>query len=132
METIQLLSQPKKPKKIEKFLLEAIGGFVFWTAALTPYMVFIVKTNFMQYIKWVGMELLIIPLLAPFSIMFMSWVVKLGLKAVVKDYKALYETAEQERTTTANSLRQKGTECAGWKRRFENLAKKCKKAGIII
>lgn len=66
--------------KIKQILLEALGGFIFWTGTLTPYMIFIVGTNTSQYFKWVSMQLLIVPILAPLSIRFMNWFVKLWRK----------------------------------------------------
>jgi len=63
--------------KIQRILFEAIAGFIFWTAALTPYMIWIVKVDFAQYWKWVSMQLIIVPPLAPLSIRFMGWFVKL-------------------------------------------------------
>jgi hypothetical protein len=36
----------------KKLLVEALSGFVGWTAALTPYMLLVVKTNLEQYIAW--------------------------------------------------------------------------------
>jgi len=58
------------------FLLQALAGFLFWTIALTPYMVFIVKTTWKQYMKWMLMELILIPPLAPLSVWFINWFVK--------------------------------------------------------
>jgi len=62
--------------KFKQILLEALGGFIFWTGSLTPYMLFIVKVNAPQYWKWVSMQLIIVPVLAPLSIRFMNWFVK--------------------------------------------------------
>jgi len=62
--------------KIKQILLEALGGFVFWTGSLTPYMLFIVKTSGSQYWKWVLMQMIIVPPLAPLSIRFMQWFVR--------------------------------------------------------
>ena len=62
--------------KIKQVLLEALGGFIFWTGCLTPYMIFIVKVDPNQYFKWFFMQLVIIPPLAPLSIRFINWVVK--------------------------------------------------------
>ena len=63
--------------KIQRILFEAFAGFIFWTAALTPYMIWVVKTTPDQYVKWVLMQLIIIPPLAPLSIRFMGWFVSL-------------------------------------------------------
>jgi len=50
---------------IKKILLEAIIGFILWTFFLTPYMMFVVKTTWEQYILWLGMQALIVPIIAP-------------------------------------------------------------------
>lgn len=62
--------------RITKFSLQALGGFIFWTGSLTPYMIFIVHTSFQQYIKWFGMQLILVPVLAPLSMGFINWFVK--------------------------------------------------------
>jgi len=64
-------------KKIKQILLEALGGFIFWTGCLTPYMIFIVHTSVEQYFKWFFMQLLIVPPLAPLSIRFIKWFVNI-------------------------------------------------------
>lgn len=64
-----------KKEAIKKIALEALGGFIFWTVTLTPYMLFVVRVDFTQYVRWVGMGLIIMPLLAPLSIKFMNWFV---------------------------------------------------------
>ena len=63
--------------KIKQVLLEALGGFIFWTGFLTPYMVFIVGVEPNQYLKWFLMQLVIVPPLAPLSIRFIGWFVGL-------------------------------------------------------
>ena len=62
--------------KIQRILFEALAGFIFWTATLSLYMIFIVGTDFVQFWKWVLMQLIIIPPLAPLSIRFMGWFVR--------------------------------------------------------
>ena len=62
-----------RTKKVKKFLVEALAGFIFWTVALTPYMLFIVKVTFKQYLSWIGMQLILVPPLAPFSAQFINW-----------------------------------------------------------
>ena len=59
--------------KIKQILLEALGGFIFWTGCLTPYMVFFVKVDSGQYWAWVSMQLILVPPLAPLSIRFINW-----------------------------------------------------------
>jgi len=63
--------------KIKQILLEALGGFIFWTGCLTPYMIFIVKVDVSQYFAWFLMQLIIVPPLAPLSIRFIGWFVGL-------------------------------------------------------
>ena len=56
-------------EKIKQFLLDAIVSFIYWTLALTPCMLLIVKLSIEQYIAWVGMQLLLTPILgAIFSV----------------------------------------------------------------
>ena len=71
-----------RPSKmdIKRFLLRAVGGFIFWTVCLTPYMVFVVKTSWIQYWKWFGAQLLIVPIIAALSIPFINWFVGKFLK----------------------------------------------------
>lgn len=53
----------------KQFVKDAVISFLYWTLALTPYMVFIVKTDLQQYIKWVSMQAILVPPLgAVFSI----------------------------------------------------------------
>ena len=54
---------------IKQFVKDAVVSFLYWTIALTPYMVFIVKTSFDQYVAWVAMQAILVPPLgAVFSI----------------------------------------------------------------
>ena len=54
---------------IKQFVKDAVVSFLYWTIALTPYMVFIVKTSFDQYVAWVAMQAILFPPLgAVFSI----------------------------------------------------------------
>jgi hypothetical protein len=54
---------------LKQFVKDAVIAFLFWTLALTPYMVFIVKTDFQQYVRWVSMQAILVPPLgAVFSI----------------------------------------------------------------
>ena len=61
---------------VRKFLLEALAGFIFWTVILSPYMIFVVKTDFAQYWKWVLMEIILIAPFAPLSVRFIGWFAK--------------------------------------------------------
>jgi len=55
---------------LKQLVKDAVISFLYWTLALTPYMVFIVKTDFQQYVRWVGMQAILVPPLgAVFSIM---------------------------------------------------------------
>lgn len=51
--------------KLKEILLEAFLGFILWTLFLTPYMIFIVKTTMVQYISWLGMQAILVPIIAP-------------------------------------------------------------------
>ncbi len=54
---------------IKQFLIDAVLAFVFFTATLSLYMIFIVKVDFNQYLAWVGMQAILVPPLgAIFSI----------------------------------------------------------------
>jgi len=60
---------------VRRTLLQALAGFLFWTTTLTPYMIYLVDTNWEQYLRWIGMKLLIVPILAPISVGFINWFV---------------------------------------------------------
>lgn len=47
--------------RIKRVLKDALLGFVYFTAVLTPYMVFVVNVNMEQYLAWVGMQLILVP-----------------------------------------------------------------------
>lgn len=54
---------------VKQFLKDAVVSFFYWTAVLTPYMIFVVKTTVDQYISWVVMQAILVPPLgAVFSI----------------------------------------------------------------
>lgn len=56
-------------KFIIRFIIDSILAFLFYTAAFTPYMIFIVKMSLEQYLAWIVMEITIVPPLgAIFSI----------------------------------------------------------------
>ena len=71
--------------KAKRVLFEAIGGFIFWTGCLTPYMIFVVHTNVEQYFKWFGMQLIIVPILAPLSIRFINWFAKICFRRKINE-----------------------------------------------
>ena len=57
-------------KFVKQFLKDAVISFIYWTAALTPYMLFVVKTSGDQYLAWVAMQAVLVPPLgAIFSIL---------------------------------------------------------------
>lgn len=53
----------RKIEFLKQFLTDAVISFLYWTLTLTPYMVFVVKTDFQQYIAWVGMQAVLVPIL---------------------------------------------------------------------
>ena len=60
---------------LKKILLEAVTGFIFWTLFLTPYMIFIVQTTTEQYISWLGMQGILVPVIAPIVFRMTKWVI---------------------------------------------------------
>ncbi len=46
---------------MKRLLIDAVVSFVYWTATLTPYMIWVVKTDQAQYIAWVGMQAILVP-----------------------------------------------------------------------
>ncbi|QQG40273.1 MAG: hypothetical protein HYS81_02595 [Candidatus Aenigmatarchaeota archaeon] len=53
----------------KQFAKDALMSFVYWTVMLPPYMLFVVKTTWDQYLAWVGMQAILVPPLgAVFSI----------------------------------------------------------------
>jgi hypothetical protein len=50
-----------KTEFIKQFIKDMIISFVYWTLALSPYMIFVVKTTLEQYIAWVGMQAILVP-----------------------------------------------------------------------
>ncbi len=61
--------------RLKLFFLQAAAGFLFWTAILTPYMLWVVDMTNVQYWKWVGMNLLFASILSPTSVWFINWFV---------------------------------------------------------
>jgi len=54
---------------LKQFIKDAVISFIYWTLTLTPYMLFVVKASFEQYVAWVGMQAILVPPLgAIFSI----------------------------------------------------------------
>jgi hypothetical protein len=48
-------------KHVWQFIKDAIAAFLFFTLALTPYMVFIVRVDGKQYLAWLGMQAILVP-----------------------------------------------------------------------
>jgi len=67
-------------KKVKKFLIEAICGFILWTFFLSPYMIWVVHVTKNQYISWVIMQCFIVPPIAIIVVNVTNWVVKKILK----------------------------------------------------
>lgn len=65
-----------KIKAITRFVKDAVISFIYWTTVLTPYMVFVVKTSPYQYVAWLGMQAVLIPILGA---LFLALIRKLKL-----------------------------------------------------
>jgi len=63
-------------KQIEKTLVEAVLGFVLWTAILTPYVIFVTKLSLEQYLSWLIMEAIIVPPAAVVVVKITNWLTK--------------------------------------------------------
>jgi uncharacterized membrane protein YbhN (UPF0104 family) len=50
---------------IKKYLLQAVVGFALWTGFLTPYMLLVTRITFDQYLFWLLMQAILVPLIAP-------------------------------------------------------------------
>jgi len=61
---------------IKKFAIEAFCGFVMWTIALTPYMIWVTKVSLEQYVSWVIMEAALVPPIAIVVVNATNWIVK--------------------------------------------------------
>ena len=61
---------------IKKTLVSSIVGAITWTAALTPYVVIITKMTWNQYVSWLGMQFVLVPIIAP----VVFWVTEKALK----------------------------------------------------
>lgn len=49
----------------KKTLISSVVGAILWTICLTPYVVFVTKMTPEQYISWLGMQFVLVPLIAP-------------------------------------------------------------------
>lgn len=47
--------------KIKQFVVDAVAAFVFYTLALTPYMLLVVRTTQEQYVAWLVMQAVLVP-----------------------------------------------------------------------
>jgi membrane protein DedA with SNARE-associated domain len=45
----------------KKFIVEAVVGFVLWTAILTPYVLLVTLMTLSQYLSWLLMQAIIVP-----------------------------------------------------------------------
>jgi len=61
---------------IKKTLISSIVGAITWTALLTPYVVFITKMTWTQYLSWLGMQFILVPLISP----IVFWITERTLK----------------------------------------------------
>lgn len=57
-----------KMRFIKQFIIDAIAAFIFWTATLTPYMIFVVKTTLEQYLAWLVIQAILVTPGVVFSI----------------------------------------------------------------
>jgi hypothetical protein len=64
-------------KAVKQFVIDAVVAFIFYTATLTPYMLFIVKTTFDQYLTWLVMQAILVP---PLGAIFAMIVRKIKLR----------------------------------------------------
>jgi len=61
---------------IKKLLLEAIIGFVLWTAILSPYVLLVTQMSFSQYLSWLLMQAIIVPPVAVFVVRVTNYLTK--------------------------------------------------------
>ena len=61
---------------LKKLLVSSIVGAVSWTVALTPYVIWITKMTWSQYYSWLGMQFILVPIIAP----GVFWVTEKALK----------------------------------------------------
>ena len=50
---------------IKKTLITSIVGAIAWTVLLTPYVVLVTKMTTEQYVSWLGMQFILVPIIAP-------------------------------------------------------------------
>ncbi len=67
-------------QKVMRFLRDALIAFVFWTATLSLYMIFVVHVTLSQYVAWVLMQLILVPPLGAVSAIIFRWFDKQGKK----------------------------------------------------
>jgi len=67
-------------KSVKRFLRDAILAFVYWTGVLTPYMLFIVRVDLVQYVAWVSMQALLIPPLGALFAILVRWIDRRGIE----------------------------------------------------
>jgi len=49
----------------KKTIISSVVGAILWTVCLTPYVWFVTKMTIDQYISWLGMQFILVPLIAP-------------------------------------------------------------------
>lgn len=78
MEVRQPSDRGKKinKKQLKKFAIQALAGFLYWTIVLTPYTIYVMETTWRQYGRWLLMQVILVPFLAPPSVWFINWFVK--------------------------------------------------------
>lgn len=50
---------------VKALLIKSICGFILWTTLLTPYIIFVIGVDGSQYLRWILMQLIIVPIIAP-------------------------------------------------------------------
>ncbi len=58
---------------VKRLLVEAIVSFIFWTGALTPYMLFVTCMTLEQYTTWLIMQAVLMPPLSILSLIVLRW-----------------------------------------------------------
>jgi len=54
-----------KTMNFKKILATSIIGAILWTIALTPYVILITNMTMKQYLSWLGMQFILVPIIAP-------------------------------------------------------------------
>ena len=59
--------------KIKQLIRDGVISFFYWTIVLTPYMVFAMKVSLAQYMTWIVMQVVLVPVLGAFSAVVFRW-----------------------------------------------------------